>query len=185
MKLPFLTKKKNPPEESMELILAKLTALLPEATAVPAPAPRCLLLDTSGSMVEECEPGVSKIQALRTLVKKLPTCPVYIFADKVQRIEASAIPAPDGWTNMALAFDRIRQDGYLSAVLITDALPNDPQLALKSAAGLALEIFYVGPSPKPAFLDQLAAVAGGQAHTADLGRNGSGQLEVQIRGLLT
>jgi hypothetical protein len=51
MKIPFLTKKnKQQSEESMEVILAKLAAILPQATAAPAPAPRCLLLDISGSL---------------------------------------------------------------------------------------------------------------------------------------
>jgi hypothetical protein len=169
----------------MEVVLAKLTALLPEAAAAPAPAPRCLLLDTSGSMSEECEPGVSKIQALRRLAGKLPAAVTYAFASDTQQIRAAAIPDPDGSTDMALAFDRIRQDGYQSAVLITDGLPDDQTQTLRSAIGLSLEIFYVGPPPKPAFLDQLAAITGGQAHTADLSRKGSQQLEVQIRGMLT
>jgi hypothetical protein len=167
----------------MELILAKLTALLPQT--VTTPGPRCLVLDISGSMAEDCEPGISRIQALRQLVAKLPAAPTYAFAAGVQRIEGSRIPEPEGWTNMAAAFDRIKQDGYPSAVLITDGLPNNPEQTLKSAAGLTLEIFYVGPAPKPGFLDELARVTGGQAHLADLGRKGSNQLAVQIRGLLT
>jgi hypothetical protein len=46
MKLPFFNKKSsapNPPEESMELILAKLTAFPPEAAASPEAATRCLV----------------------------------------------------------------------------------------------------------------------------------------------
>jgi hypothetical protein len=182
MKLPFLTKKSRR-EESMEVVLAKLTALLPEAQ--PAPAPRCLLLDTSGSMAEECEHGVSKIRALRKLVGGLPAAATYAFADDVRRVRAGWIPGPGGGTDMALAFDRIKQDGYQSAVLITDGLPDDAEEALKSAAGLSLEIFYVGPPPKPDFLDQLAAATGGQAHMGDLSRKGAEQLEVKIRGLLS
>jgi hypothetical protein len=189
MKLPaFLTKKsapQSPPEESMEAVLAKLTTLLPAATATPAPTPRCLLLDVSMSMYGECEPGTAKIKALRQLAAKLPTVPTYSFSSDVRRIKASAIPDPSGSTNMARAFDRIRRDGYSSPVLITDGLPDDEAAALDSARGLSLEIFYVGPAPKPAFLDQLAAVAGGRARDADLSRSGSQQLEIQIRGLLS
>jgi len=183
MKFPFLKKNQQSEEESMEVILAKLAKVLPQVTA-PASVPRCLLLDISGSMDEECEPGPAKIKALRQLVAKLPTAPTYAFADDVRQVKPSAIPDADGGTDMARAFDRIKKDGYSSAVLITDGLPNDEDQALRSTHGLTLEIFYVGPLPKPAFLDRLAKVAGGKAHDADLGRRGSEQLEVKIRGLL-
>jgi hypothetical protein len=188
MKIPFLTKKDKPQgysEESMEVVLAKLAAVLPQASATPTPTPRCLLLDISRSMYGECEPGSAKIKALRQLVVRFAATPTYVFADDVRQVKPSAIPDPYGTTDMARAFDRIKGDAYRSAVLITDGLPNDEQQALRSAKGLTLEIFYVGPPPKPAFLDQLAAVTGGQAYAADLGRKGSQQLEVKIRGLLT
>jgi hypothetical protein len=187
MKLPFLTKR-DKPVSSMELVLSELTTLLEESTAAVAAAPasvsRCLLLDTSGSMGGECEPEVSKIAALRQLVARLPVAPTYAFGSDVKRIDFTDIPDPSGSTNMGAAFDRMKSDGYSSAVLITDGLPDDEARALESAAGLTLEIFYVGPPPKPAFLDELAALTGGQAHAADLRQSGRQELESQIRGLL-
>jgi hypothetical protein len=169
----------------MELVLSELTTLLEESTAAPVAISRCLLLDTSGSMYEDCEPRVLKIEALRQLVGKLPAAPTYAFATEVKRINFFLLDYPDGSTNLAVALDRIKRDGYSSAVLITDGLPDDETAALESARGLVLEIFYVGPLPKPAFPDELAAITGGQAHAADLGRSGRLELETQIRGLLT
>jgi hypothetical protein len=84
----------------------------------------------------------------------------------------------------ARAFNRVKSDGYSSAVLITDGLPDDESQALNSARGLSMEIFYVGPAPKPGFLDELAAIAGGQAHAADLGRTGRQELETRFGGYL-
>jgi hypothetical protein len=64
MKLPFLTKREKQPASSMELVLSELTTLLEQSTTAPVAIPRCLLLDISGSMGEECEPGLAKIEAL-------------------------------------------------------------------------------------------------------------------------
>jgi hypothetical protein len=185
MKLPFLTRKERSSASSMELVLSELTTLLEQSPTKPVAIPRCLLLDTSGSMDEECEPGVPKIAALRQLVTQLPAVQTYAFASGCRRIEPSQIPDPFGSTNMAGAFDCVKSDGYASAVLITDGEPDDDAAALESARGLTLEIFYVGPPPKPAFLDELAALTGGQAHSGDLRRSGRQELETKIRGLLT
>jgi hypothetical protein len=186
MKLPFLAKRGKPAakEESMELVLRKLDTLLAESTAVPVAVPRCLVLDVSASMASECEPGVSKIRALRRLVAKLPAVRTYAFAMSVREVTSSAIPDPSGSTDLAAAFARIKRDGYRSAVLITDGEPDSEEAALDSARGLQLEIFYVGPHPQPDFLRRLAAITGGQAHAADLGRSGREELETKIRGLL-
>jgi hypothetical protein len=180
MKLPFLAKPATS-KESMELVLAKLDTLLAESTAAPLPVPRCLVLDVSASMGGECESGVSKIRALRKLVAKLPAAPTYAFADGAQLIERSVIRDADGSTNLAAAFDHIKSDGYSSAVLITDGEPNSEEEALDSARGLPLEIFYVGPPPRPEFL----TITGSQAQDADLRASGRQELETKIRGLLT
>jgi hypothetical protein len=81
----------------MELVLRKLETLLAESAARPVVVvPRCLVLDVSGSMGGECEAGVSKIQALRTLVAKLPAAPTYAFATGVEEVTPARIPDPDG-----------------------------------------------------------------------------------------
>ena len=115
----------------MEMVLAKLEAVLPEAAA-PPPPPRCLVLDVSSSMDEYASTDdlETKIEALRQLVAGLPLAPTYAFSDYTQRIEATRIPDPSGSTNLAGALDRIKQDGWLSAILITDGAPNDAAAAL-------------------------------------------------------
>jgi hypothetical protein len=187
LKLPFLAKRSQPAAstESMELVLAKLDTLLAESTARPVVVvPRCLVLDVSASMASEYEPGVSKIQALRKLVAELPAAPTYAFATGVRKVTSARIPEPDASTDLAGAFDHIKRDGHHSAVLITDGQPDSEEAALDSARGLQLEIFYVGPPPKPEFLDQLAAITGGRAEDADLSSYGRQELETKIRGLL-
>lgn len=86
---------------------------------------------------------------------------------------------------MAPTFRRVRSDGHTAAVLVTDGLPTDPEAdVLRAAAGMQLEIFYVGPEPKPQFLDRLARACRGQAHQANLRRQAQPQLQQHIRGLL-
>jgi hypothetical protein len=59
-----------------------------------------------------------------------------------------------------------------------------PDAALREARGLRLEIFYVGPAPKPRFLDQLARACRGQAHQSGLRKDQRKQLASRVRGLL-
>jgi hypothetical protein len=173
MKLPFLTKRKDTtaPAESMELVLRKLDKVLAESAARPVVVvPRCLILDVSSSMGGECEPGVSKIQALRKLVAKLPEAPTYAFATEVWKVTATRIPDSDGSTNLAEAFERIKWDRHQTAVLITDGEPDDEEKALKAARGLQLEIFYSRAAPEAG----VSGPAGGNHRWRGTGR-GSGR----------
>lgn len=152
------------------------------------PVSPCLILDVSGSMEEMCEPGRRKIDALRKLVMDLGSAPrsIYAFSEDVELVSAATIPEPAGCTWMHRAFERVKADGCTAAVLITDGLPSvDERIVLAAAKGLHLEIFYVGPPPKPRLLDKLAAMCGGKAQQADLRQVARKQLQATIRGLLT
>lgn len=69
---------------------------------------------------------------------------------------------------MTEAFSVLKTHRVKYAVLITDGLPDDKAKALREAKGLRLDIFYVGPSLAPWFLEQLARSCGGQFRAADL-----------------
>ena len=124
--------------------------------------------------MESCEPGRSKIDALRDIVRGLTAPRIYAFSVACKRV-CDEIPEPRGGTALHLAFLRLRADGITRAVLITDGLPDDEDAALREVRGLGLDIFYVGPAPKPEFLDRLAAAAraGSRAEQASLSGAGS------------
>jgi hypothetical protein len=185
MPVPTVTTPAGSLAERVRQALARQDSQPVAAPAAAPGKPPCLMLDVSGSMAEDCEPGRAKIDALRDLVAGLKADTIYAFDHRVTLTTAHAIPDPGGATIMAGAFCRARKDGHLSAVLITDGLPTDPEAdVLRAAAGIHLDIFYVGPAPKPAFLDRLAAACRGRAHQANLRKQAQPQLQQRIRGLL-
>jgi hypothetical protein len=146
--------------------------------------------DTGGShetMADAADPGRSKITALRELVRGLTAPCIYAFARSCKRVDRETIPDPDGGTALHLAFARIKSHKITRAVLITDGLPDDETAAIREAAGLALDILYVGPAPKPAFLDRLARAAkpGSRADMATLASASRQALQQTVRLLLT
>lgn len=160
------------------------TAPVKDSAAAPAGS-TCLLLDVSGSMAESCEPGRSKIEALREIVITLRCAAIYAFADRAAPCAATAIPEPGGQTMMSLAFQRAKRDRHTACVLITDGLPSELEDdVLRAAAGLRIEIFYVGPSPKPAILDRLARAGKGTAHQSSLRADARKMLTTKIAGLI-
>lgn len=145
-----------------------------------------LLLDTSGSMLDMAEPGLAKIEALNQVVKLLNPEACYDFnytcqkADKNTRFEAS------GSTNLLDALETVKADGHKEIVLVTDGEPtSDRDLTLAAAKNLKVEIVYVGPEPRPQFLDQLAAVCGTTIISASMKRKELKKLQRHISGLLT
>ena len=127
-----------------------------------------LLLDVSGSMSSDCEPGHSKIQALREIVGQANTGSIFYFADSCQPCTKATVPNPHGGTYMARAFDFLKRAGISAAVLITDGEANDKSAALEAVKGLKLQILYIGPGARPEFLDRLANLAGGFCTKEDL-----------------
>jgi hypothetical protein len=145
---------------------------------------QCLLLDVSGSMAEDCEPGRSKWDALRKMLGNFFGVRMYAFASECIPCSMSIVGglAPGGTTDMAKAFRVIKRAGVGSLILITDGEPNDEEDALRAAAGLRIDIFYVGAGPRPSFLDRLAAACRGTAQTANLAK--PQELTAKIKPLL-
>ena len=156
--------------------------------APPAGNGKALLLDTSGSMIEDAGDGVSKIDALKVVARTVRAQNSYEFSDSCRRVAGGIFDSlyPGGGTLLGAAFAALKHDGICHVVLITDGLPQDPDTALREAQGLKLDIFYVGPEPRPAFLDALARVAqrGSSSQNATLAKAGVPQLKAKIAGLL-
>lgn len=126
---------------------------------------QCLLLDCSSSMDEDCGNGQRKIDALKEIVCEFPCTRQFSFGSTC--VECAPTKA-SGSTNMAEAFYTIKTHKIEHCVLITDGLPNSEEAALREAAGLTIDILYVGPPPPPAFLGRLAKATGGQYGVSNL-----------------
>ena len=138
----------------------------------------CLLLDVSGSMgitVPSEEPGLEprRIDLLFKAVKETPECAglrAYAFSSRCQMLEV--IPAddykPHGGTDLAHAFECVKNDGFYHAILVTDGEPDSPSAALQAAIGMKLGIIYIGNPPVPSFLEDLAKATDGTFAIADM-----------------
>lgn len=129
-----------------------------------------LLLDSSGSMREELPPnrdGITETKwtALRNIVRTFQGAEIFSFSDSWVKGLAEG---PCGGTNMAHAFTKMREANRRQFVLITDGMPDCEQRTLETAAGLAIDIIYVGPEPRPEFLDRLANAVGRSITSEDL-----------------
>jgi hypothetical protein len=141
----------------------------------------CLILDRSASMNAECEPGLQRIEALRKIVKDLPGNPLKIAFSYTAQI-VDGIPSPAGGTNLAPALILAKSNGYRKAIIITDGEVGDQSPSIREVQGMSIEIMYVGPDPKPSFLDLLAEAAGGKCSIEDLKK--TAELTEKITNLL-
>ena len=118
-----------------------------------------LLLDLSGSMASSLEPQQTKYEALCGIVQRLQS-PVEIFAfnTSTTKVTRDSIPRPSGGTIMSQALRFVKSLNIKKVIMVTDGndADYDKQVALEEAKDMELKIMYVGPDPKPAFLDQLA-----------------------------
>jgi hypothetical protein len=167
----------------------KLSKKLPyRGTSMDAPSgpPKgTLLLDTSGSMMEMAEPGLTKIEALNQVVKLLNPEACYEFDWTCRKADRTTIFEASGSTNLLEAFQVVKQDGLKEMVLVTDGEPtSDRDLTLAAAKDLKVEIVYVGPEPRPEFLNQLAVVCGTTIISASMKRKELKKLQTHISGLL-
>jgi hypothetical protein len=130
---------------------------------------KCLLLDTSASMSIDIEPGQSRIDALREIVKAIHgDIPTFHFGSQCFKIDKNKIPDPSGYTAMHKAFEAAKAEGFKSVLLITDGEPDSEDAALNAANGLNIQIMYVGSGKKPEFLDKLAKACGNYCTVDDL-----------------
>lgn len=144
----------------------------------------CLLLDVSGSMGEYVGSGseaVRKIDILRLLTDRF-TMRQFVFSSICS--EGRVIPEPNGSTNLTTAFETVKYLRIKKVVLITDGLPDNPESALRAAQGLEVDVYYVGPEPPPAFIEQLVKQTGGQARSGQLLEGKLDQITQEIAGLI-
>jgi hypothetical protein len=131
----------------------------------------CLLIDISGSMSSDCEPGCSKINAVREIVKGIAGDPVMLaFEYRVHKIKNKKIPDPMGGTMLAPALKAVKDRGFKSCIIITDGEVYDKEASLAEIQDLEIKVMYVGPGPKPEFLDDLANRSGGFCTLEDLSK---------------
>lgn len=141
---------------------------------------QCLLLDVSGSMAEDCGDGRPKIEALKEIVKDFPGARKFCFSSDCR--ETAGVFFSAGSTNLSGAFETIKRAGIRHCVLITDGMPDSEPAALQAAAGLRIDIIYVGPPPEPPFLAALARRTGGQYGAGSLAQQK--QIAAQVKTLL-
>lgn len=129
----------------------------------------CLLLDLSSSMNEDCEPGRAKIQALTEIVRGLKNNPTIIaFNDTAWETDKNAKFIGKYGTNMSTAIELAKRLHHHAAIMITDGEANDKERVLEAVKNFNLRILYVGPGPKPSFLDDLANAGGSTCTLEDL-----------------
>jgi len=124
-----------------------------------------LLLDTSYSMTEDCEPGCSRITALRNIVANLTTSPkIYWFNDTCGPCLRDAIPTPCGGTWLHRALEVMLDKKINNILLLTDGEAQDKERVLSLLAThpeLKIQVMYIGPGDTPEFLNKVAT--GGMA----------------------
>ncbi len=153
---------------------------------------RAFLVDVSGSMDSHVtdEKKIDILNGLlQSLTEELKKIRLFKFSDKVNEIETfEPIPVltTEGGTGMHLAFSQLKEKGVKEIVLLTDGEPDLPDLTIKTAEGLKLDIVYIGPLPAPQFLKDLAAAVGGKFQDQNmLVAGATKELGSKIKGLLT
>ena len=148
---------------------------------------KCLLLDTSYSMTTIVEyqdnQPVRAIDNLRTLAEQFKHLRKFSFNSTVQEV-GSWIPEPTGGTDLAGAFDYLKQQGCKQIVLMTDGMPDNEYESLLKAEGLHINIYYIGYGQVPDFLLQLAKQSGGSVGNSLLTSDNLTQIGQTIAGYL-
>lgn len=163
-----------------------LAERLVQAQAQRSPKKGVLLLDTSGSMAEMADGNFTRIQLLRKVIKGLNPERMFVFNSYCWEWDPKdQIPDPDGNTYYGTAFEQIKNAGVTgTVVIVTDGGASDEAAALQHVKGLKLEVVYVGPQPRPPFLDQLVQASGGTIQSSSMSQKGVLQLTSTIKGLL-
>jgi hypothetical protein len=147
---------------------------------------KLLIIDISGSMNEEIEPGVTKTDAVKDIVKSIIGNKI-VFNSEARLLDVNEeIPNPSSGTVMSKAFKLAKSLKYKEAIMLTDGndASYDQEIALDEVGEgmLKLQIMYIGAGERPAFLDKLAAKAGGFCTTEDLKM--TKELETKLQLLL-
>jgi predicted metal-dependent peptidase len=144
-----------------------------------------ILCDTSGSMAaNDVNVGSTTHTRIEQLIKVLED----FQGHEVRQFNSSVSPGPitrhdaSGGTDMALAFNAMRNEGFDHIILLTDGEPNDANASLEAAKGLRIDTLYIGPGEPTDFLRQLTTATGGSFNAADLAQ--PAQIASAIKGLL-
>lgn len=131
----------------------------------------CLLLDISGSMGEDVEPGRTKYEAACDLVKNIPhAVTIFAFSHNVTECTKNTIPRVQGNTSLSPALKLMHSRGLKEAIVLTDGEINeyDQEESLRQVKGITLKVYYIGAGVKPPFLEKLANASGGFCSKEDL-----------------
>jgi hypothetical protein len=155
------------------------------------------VLDVSSSMGDHLGPPLTrKIDKLRELAARFPDTRKFEFSSSAREIQpGEQISDPQGGTAMHIAFNVARTGGVDHIILVTDGEPDSKELALATARGLRIDVFYVGPEGNidaQKFLQKLArssrgVMPDGKGATGTYGKTSlsyTGELETSIRSLL-
>ena len=129
-----------------------------------------ILCDTSGSMWTDVEPGQSRIDVLRSIVKELTNALIMVFNSDAKIADKNSIPDPLGGTYISKALQLAKDNGILNVILLTDGENeiSDNTITLEIAKGMNIRIMYIGSGERPEFLNKLANQSGSFATTEDL-----------------
>lgn len=149
-----LTKPQNEIQKTSSLSLAeRLKAVKSFNSSI------VLLLDISGSMCSDVEPGQSRLDTLKKIVTSLVGKPRLIAFNNfaVEIIDVNLLEARGG-THMSRAIICAKELGFKSAIMLTDgdASRSDEELAINEVKDFNLQIMYIGSGEKPEFLNRLA-----------------------------
>ncbi len=168
------------------------SSLLGRIKKIHEAAGHTLLIDVSGSMEDEVyEEGKSRNESttkraiLEDLLTRIPEgITKFAFSENVIEFTGE-LPFEGNGTKMSKAFRHMKDKGKKEIVLVTDGMPDNAYTALQESKGLKIDIIYIGPQPRPDFLEQLANQTSGSFTNINLIQKGATkQLESKIQLLL-
>lgn len=134
-----------------------------------------LLLDCSGSMGSYTRSGKSRIQELREAageIQREKEMRMVQFGYGYEPSFVTRIPDASGGTPLHTAIDFAKSNKAGRAIVISDGIPDNQQLAMEAAQRFAgrIDVVFVGDPGEAGelFLKRLAESTGGESFTGDL-----------------
>lgn len=172
-------------------LLSKIGSLKAKIEERKTMSKHVLLCDVSASMdglVTGSDGEARAIDIVQSVVDNFAGANIYAFHSSCDKVPQGStdIGQPRGGTQMHIAFQTMHMQGHKQLTILTDGQPDSPSLAIKAAKGLILNIIYIGPPPRPQFLEDLAKSTGGTFDTVELinSRSFKAELTSKIKGLL-
>lgn len=144
---------------------------------------KILILDGSTSMNSDVEPGKSKWNALKDVVKFMKGKAI-LFGHEARVLDLNEVSkinlATGKSTKMGLAFLKAKELGYKNVLMLTDGEASDREFALNAIEGLNVQIMYIGAGERPEILNELAKKSGSFATTEDLKSTAALSTKIQL-----